>query len=518
MFNFTKKLKGNKKGFSLIELLIIIFVISLLSSAATYFLGGAKEKSRDFQRISDVETIQNALGMYFVDHGYYPEAITEGESIVADDGSNTVYLKKVPTAPPVPDPANNTEGYNYTRDASKTSYTISYYLAKEIAGKGNNNSLFGNCVANPDSECYCVASCDGKDCGDDGCGGSCGTCSNGLTCNVNTCATFAGGDGTSGSPYQIATCVGLQAMQDSPSSYYILNNDIDCSDTSSWNSDTGFAPVGNSSTKFTGVLDGAEYTISDLYINRSSTDYVGLFGYANGATITDLSLTGVNITGQEFVGSLAGEVDGSTITSVSSAGEVTGTSKYIGGIIGYIHSSAISRSSTNVSMTGGVDTGGFAGLTSNASTITDSYSVGNVGGSTSNNRGGFIGRIADASISRCYSSGDISNGNSNVGGFSGYSYAGASITNCFSSGSVSGNFTEGGFIGYNDNTTLSGIYWDKTRSGQIDCYSGGDTDCTAKNTTGTPDPSYWYSSSNAPMSNWDFTNVWQTTATYPTLR
>jgi len=39
----------------------------------------------------------------------------------------------------------------------------------------------GQCVA-------CKPSCDGKDCGDDGCGGTCGTCGLGKTCNVGKCA------------------------------------------------------------------------------------------------------------------------------------------------------------------------------------------------------------------------------------------------------------------------------------------------------------------------------------------
>ena len=33
----------------------------------------------------------------------------------------------------------------------------------------------------------CTPSCSGKSCGDNGCGGSCGTCSSGLTCNAGQC-------------------------------------------------------------------------------------------------------------------------------------------------------------------------------------------------------------------------------------------------------------------------------------------------------------------------------------------
>jgi hypothetical protein len=40
----------------------------------------------------------------------------------------------------------------------------------------------------------CVTDCRGKDCGDDGCGGSCGECSDPLTCQAAQCACPDGGD------------------------------------------------------------------------------------------------------------------------------------------------------------------------------------------------------------------------------------------------------------------------------------------------------------------------------------
>src|SRR5207244_3764436 len=43
----------------------------------------------------------------------------------------------------------------------------------------------GKCA---DQECNCIPECNGATCGDDGCGGSCGTCDDGNACNgVETC-------------------------------------------------------------------------------------------------------------------------------------------------------------------------------------------------------------------------------------------------------------------------------------------------------------------------------------------
>ncbi|CAN5904253.1 hypothetical protein BH11MYX2_BH11MYX2_18990 [soil metagenome] len=43
------------------------------------------------------------------------------------------------------------------------------------------------------------ALCSGMQCGDDGCGGSCGTCGDGLTCNAGQCVGGGGDDDGSGS-------------------------------------------------------------------------------------------------------------------------------------------------------------------------------------------------------------------------------------------------------------------------------------------------------------------------------
>ena len=63
--------------------------------------------------------------------------------------------------------------------------------------------------------CVCVANCANKDCGDDGCGGSCGTCPGGASCNLGSCDCTAscagkqcGDDGCGGS---CGTCPGGQS-------------------------------------------------------------------------------------------------------------------------------------------------------------------------------------------------------------------------------------------------------------------------------------------------------------------
>ena len=64
------------------------------------------------------------------------------------------------------------------------------------------------------------------------------------------------------------------------------------------------------------MFDGQGQTISDLTINRPSGQWVGLFGY-NGAsaTVSNLGLLNVSVTGNTATGGVVGENHG-TITGV----------------------------------------------------------------------------------------------------------------------------------------------------------------------------------------------------------
>ena len=115
----------------------------------------------------------------------------------------------------------------------------------------------------------------------------------------------------------ITTCTELQNIKNNLAGDYYLANDIDCSCTSGWNGGAGFEPIGTSSTEFTGTFDGKGYKITNLYINRTSTDNVGLFGYTygSGSEIKGVGLEEVDVRGQYSVGGLVGLNSGGTITN-----------------------------------------------------------------------------------------------------------------------------------------------------------------------------------------------------------
>ena len=155
-----------------------------------------------------------------------------------------------------------------------------------------------------------------------------------------------------GSSTIITDCIGLQAMRNDLAGNYRLANDIDCSatgisdtedenyDADLYNDGDGFEPIGTyvyddqfeaiTSAMFTGQFDGNGKTISNLYIGRPTTDFVGLFGMlGSGSTVQDFSISSGAITGQNDVGAVAGMAQGDiTIDNVTISVNVLG---YMGG-------------------------------------------------------------------------------------------------------------------------------------------------------------------------------------------
>ena len=266
----------------------------------------------------------------------------------------------------------------------------------------------------------------------------------------------------------------LQAMMDDLTEDYVLGNNIDASATSGWNAGTGFLPIGFYGIPFSGTFDGQGYTISDLYIFRTGTDNIGLFGEVDGATIEDVTLADFTIRGDDKVGTLAGECDNSTVSDIIVTDcAITIEDDYGGGLIGDLDTCTVTRCSNSgtVSATGNLSsyTGGLFG-TSYTSTINKCYSTATVT-SEDDFVGGLIGLSYRNNIDDCYATGAVT-GDRYVGGFIGYSYdSQETVDDCFSTGAVTGNSDVGGFMGYSTSTVTT-CYWDTTTSGQASSAAG----------------------------------------------
>ena len=126
------------------------------------------------------------------------------------------------------------------------------------------------------------------------------------------------------------------------SRHYRLAVDIEAAVARGWNGGAGFAPIGDMDD-FTGGFDGGGYAIRDLRISVSG-GYAGLFtGIGAAATISDLLLQEIDVSGGDNAGALAGRLrDGGLISRVGAYGRVVGAT--VGGLAGIAAGGTVSQS------------------------------------------------------------------------------------------------------------------------------------------------------------------------------
>lgn len=101
--------QNNKKGFTLLELLIVIAIIAILSVILILVLNPAEtlRKSRDAQRISDLNTVKTALGLYMT-ATTTPQldgtSGTKNAKCIGGGGSETLYWSAAGIADTAPAP------------------------------------------------------------------------------------------------------------------------------------------------------------------------------------------------------------------------------------------------------------------------------------------------------------------------------------------------------------------------------------------------------------------------------
>ena len=277
--------------------------------------------------------------------------------------------------------------------------------------------------------------------------------------------SFAGGSGTPDDPYQIEDLEGLDDMRVNKSAHYELISDIDASETKDWDGGEGFEPLGYDDFPFEGSLDGQGFDIVNLYINRSSTDSVGLFGYTDGSFITNVEMVDANITGGNNVGGLVGENgEYSTVSNSYATGTVNGTNR-VGALVGYNYEGTVENSYATGNVSGNEIVGGLVGWNSGGR-VSNSYATGNVSGESK--VGGLVGWNRPTysgwgTVSNSYATGNVS-GESKVGGLVGYNSEGT-VENSYGTGTVSGNEIIGGLVGYNYEGTVENSYGTGTVSG-----------------------------------------------------
>ncbi len=368
---------------------------------------------------------------------------------------------------------------------------------------------------------------------------------------------FTGGVGTLSDPYEISTCEELLDIDDDLDAHYELVNTINC------NAIADFEPLGDySGPGFSGILEGNGYTIADIFIDRPTEDGVGLFALIDGGEVRNLTIAFSEVTGEDYVGALAGLTTGGTVltnvkvkdtvvrgentvggisgslddTTVTRAVAIDvdvagadglGTTNDIGGAFGATDNSEITRSHSTGTVVGNTEnsglssyTGGLIGHAYSGTALSDSYSQVSVSGD--NDVGGVLGLMAGSDVSRVYSSGTVE-GDLSVGGVTGRLLSGT-LEYSFAAGEITGVSEVGAVVGTTDSIAggdIDGVAFDEYRTGVSDCVGEShiSTVCAGMN-GGNIEPDYFFVPSGfVPFIGWDFDDVWRVqTNNFPVLQ
>ena len=312
-------------------------------------------------------------------------------------------------------------------------------------------------------------------------------------------------DGSATEPYAVDSLAELQSIATgfqnealstalsaaaSLTQYYAQTGDIDASTTASgtWQKSTdpgpdgtsgdtsgdtdddvtlhGFLPIGNcgadnscasgkvaDNVPFSGGFDGQGYRISGLFIERSITQGVGLFGViGSAATLQHIALEGGSTSGADRTGSLVGYSAG-TISHCYATGDVSSANSSVGGLVGTFFGT-VSHSYASGTVSGGEwFIGGLVGSANGS--VRASFATGPVI-NRENHTGGLVGQNTGGTVRDSFATGPVSGVGDNVGGLVGIGYD--TVSHSFATGDIQGQTGVGGLVGTLSSGSVSHSY------------------------------------------------------------
>lgn len=136
-----------RKGFTLIEVLIVVAIVGILASVVLVGLGPIQRRGRDARRISDLRQAQTALELYYNKNGNYP-ASASWSSLTATLKAAGIGISNIPNDP--------STGKNYVYGSDSSSYVVGATMedaTNPVLNEDIDGTKFGiNC----DEPVYCV--------------------------------------------------------------------------------------------------------------------------------------------------------------------------------------------------------------------------------------------------------------------------------------------------------------------------------------------------------------------------
>jgi prepilin-type N-terminal cleavage/methylation domain-containing protein len=143
------KKNERQSGFSLIELLVVIFIIGVLASLLTTNLVGTRDRAQDSNIKSSLQELKKGLRIYYNDYQSYPDDNSgqivgcgaAGDQICGSttfsNGGTTIYMKELP------------ETFSYYSDGDEE-----FLLVVELDNASDQDIIDSQANCSPDSRVY----------------------------------------------------------------------------------------------------------------------------------------------------------------------------------------------------------------------------------------------------------------------------------------------------------------------------------------------------------------------------
>lgn len=107
---------GNQKGFTLVELMIVVAILALIAGVTVVLVINSLKDSRDSTRVQEIEAIAEALNYYALDNGNFPCESEGYNGMIGVGGSIDTVLEDYMATVPA-DPTHDGSDYFYYFDA-----------------------------------------------------------------------------------------------------------------------------------------------------------------------------------------------------------------------------------------------------------------------------------------------------------------------------------------------------------------------------------------------------------------
>jgi len=139
-------LKKQSRGFTIVELLIVIVVIGILAGLVITTYNGIQQKARNTERTTDLKTFQSQLEAYYANNGFYPSSADlggTGSTNVTFIQSNMKGMDKETLRDPNVPAGTDSAGYGLATGTPSAVGKYSYTPAPD----GCDNSTNGDCTS-----------------------------------------------------------------------------------------------------------------------------------------------------------------------------------------------------------------------------------------------------------------------------------------------------------------------------------------------------------------------------------